>query len=566
MAEQNNPQSPKPGKARRVALKIAQAAGESLMMRSPILGQAFEMTQMFRRPELSEDGNHPSRLGNIMSIVRQSLVQNSTILRKIEMFADTFDTFREDVDDQKKNSPDSKEKANNGPTKEKREDDAKPSSTFVEYLDNKQNPYYLMIQDSRNYLEKIVELLVEQQRVLERSMQIEAESSERQKSLFELGNVNREPDAKTQIRTEQTLPPAVTEGLGLATPQQQDDEGGWFSEWFDGFFSTMKKKGKGSRIGRSMSRIWNNMKGVGRGLSGRWAPRGAAPSAGGGVPRTAPPLNAGGAPVVRGAPTIPSSAPPVGPATPPSPISSAPPVGPAAAAAAAGAAAGTTTTTTATGGAGTAAFSALSVPAIAAGVTIAGLVGTVATGYASVRRSEELRQRYPELRGLNLGVSQEEYLVQRPEMLAQAVEEAKRNGTFERNMRAFDLTADQSTRVEDRVGSPLATPGFGDTQRYHGMSLPLPQTDETERMEEIRRYINGISSPSTEKTQTTIHAITRPSVPLSFGTSVPSSPVIVNNQGGPTSVNNGGNVTNIITGGSSLTLPQLAYNLPSALN
>jgi hypothetical protein len=98
------------------------------------------------------------------------------------------------------------------------------------------------------------------------------------------------------------------------------------------------------------------------------------------------------------------------------------------------------------------------------------------------------------------------------------------------------------------------------------MSLPLPQTDETERMEEIRRYVNGISSPSTEKTQTTIHAITRPSVPLSFGTSVPSSPVIVNNQGGPTSVNNGGNVTNIITGGSSLTLPQLAYNLPSALN
>ena len=58
MAEQNNPQSPKPGKARRVALKIAQAAGESLMMRSPILGQAFEMTQMFKRPEQSEEGKH----------------------------------------------------------------------------------------------------------------------------------------------------------------------------------------------------------------------------------------------------------------------------------------------------------------------------------------------------------------------------------------------------------------------------------------------------------------------------------------------------------------------------
>jgi hypothetical protein len=45
-----------------------------------------------------------------------------------------------------------------------------------------------------------------------------------------------------------------------------------------------------------------------------------------------------------------------------------------------------------------------------------------------------------------------------------------------------------------------------------------------------------------------------------------SSPVIVK-QGDKTSINNGGNVTNnIITGGSSLSLPQLQYNLPSNAN
>lgn len=569
MAEQTSPQTP-PSKLRRVASNVLQAAGESMMMRSPILGQAFEMTQLFKRPEAAEGETPRTRLQNLVDIVKQSAVQNSTILRKMTMFTDSFDTFREKQSQQDKKAEQSeKSREQRSQSFQDQASASKAAYVMVEYLENKQNPYYIMMERSNVYLEKITNLLAEQHKAFKESLKLQKEDRERQISQSDLSRVGREPNILSQVRTSTTMPPAITEGLGTDTPEQ--GEGGGLLSGLTGFLGKWWKelgigaalvKFRGSLM-RGLSTALSSIGNLGRSLLGRGARPGGSPSA----PR--PPTPRVNAPLPQGPAAIPRGAPlPQGPAAPPGGAPSlpgaggavptgAPPVGPAGAPLAAPAAAATTGLGTATLGA-TAATIGLGV---LAGTPLT--VGAIA-GYEGVTRSEELRDQYPELRGLALGYTQERYLVDNPEMLRQAIDEAKRDGSYDRNMRAWEI----SQRVVG--GADALTPSISSPLQYSGpnisLTAPGTMTPDVQGASDIQRYLDSIQSPVVSRAQSALESISRPQVPLSFGTAVSSTPVIVNNQGGPTSINNGGNVTNIVTGGASLALPQLTFNLPSVMN
>lgn len=580
MANQTPPNPPK-SKARKIASKVAQVAGESLMLRSPVIGQAFEMTQMFKRPEANEDGKQVSRLGHIVNLVKQSAIQNSTILRKFTMFVDTFDTFLEN-DDKKKEEEKKKEVEREGDKANKKDSGAKSATpTLMEYFDNKENPYYLMMQDSKNYLEKIVELLTEQKRILAQSMRIEGEQDERQRSLSALGSVGREPDAWTQVRPPTTMPPAIAEGLGIDTPQQDNENDGWL-DTFDDIVDEIKKNSKKigawasgivagvatlkNRLAGGLSNVWSGLKNLGSrlgrsstaagvsaaGIVRPAAPRPLAPT---GVPTspaiTTTPPAPGAAPRVGGASTaIPKGAPSAGVATrAPAPAAARPPI---------------------------------RVPGI--GGLAGGIPGAIldimlnptAMGtdpqedmraYIDQRLQESGVSALPEIREVLNSESgkfiREAFPSSEYEILA-TDSEAARTLALQRFNSPYNTRKPHSEEIFYGDSNVMMNKAIREyTRDAEGFALS-PDVIRNKLSQEASSFL---SSPAATKAQSTIDSISRPQVPLSFGNAAPSTaPVIVNNQGGPTSINNGGNVTNIVTGGASLALPQLSFNLPSVMN
>jgi hypothetical protein len=582
MADQAAPANKKqPGKARRIATKLAQVAGESIYLRSPILGQAFEMTQMFRRPEAGEDGKQPSRLGNALSLIRQSAVQNSTLLRKFEMFMDNFDTFREDEQkenqEQKKEKDEAKKEEGDGVKKGTTEVSGGPSIT--EYLDNKENPYYLMMESSNKHLERIVELLAEQRALLTRSLQIDMEDRERQRSISDLGAVSREPDALTQIRTPMTMPPSITEGLG-PTPQQQnqeeDEEDSWIGEIFDEIFDFLKKnKAKiaiKNWVGRTFSGIWSVIKNLGKGIMSR----GRAP---------------GGRPSGRPAPSPRPSTPPTAPSTPETPRGNSPRVGAPPRGAPPPGAPPVETPPARPGapGAGAAAPESWMTKlfpwagrfiAFANGIATAWAASQILGGGAEIPGSDD-RDQYMEDRNAMMAEAEKKAQEGDYQGAADLVKgfEEKYPGSFgPGGLIASPMEPEYwEEREQERRESQMepTTVRYGDTNALINRMIKEYTTDaegfalspDTVRNKLSMDAERIMTSPAVARTQSNVNVISRPSVPLSYGPmGGGSAPVIVNNQGGPTSVNNGGNITNIITGGSSLTLPQLAFNLPSVMN
>lgn len=189
----------------------------------------------------------------------------------------------------------------------------------------------------------------------------------------------------------------------------------------------------------------------------------------------------------------------------------------------------------------------------------AAVASTVYDGYAAAKgvidESEALREQYPELRGLNFGLVQEKYLVERPELLAQAVEEAKRNGSFQRNIKAWE------TRKQENLSR---TAPVGSSTLDIEPSIVSPTIKEPSGSGDIIKYLDSLKNSAAPSTKTNLGIIGETNTNYNsspLNSPQPSPPIIV---GPPTNVtnNHGGNVTNIYHSKDSLTPPTVIFNLP----
>lgn len=391
-------------------------------------------------------------------------------------------------------------------------------SKVVEYLEDKDNKYSKSLDQANARLERIIEILQEQVDIMKMTADINEEMNERSLEAKRLGTVGRTPSDTLRSSLLPGEPPVRPDMAQMDDPRQQEDGGGGVLGGIMNFLGenweliaggSALALGK-TRLGRMASTVFSKL--PGKAAIGRFMTKMPGAGAATGL-------------LSKAAPWL--------------------------------------------GRAGGVASKFL-------GPLSMGLIGKdiYDFGKQAVDKSEALRERYPDLRGLNLGLAQEQYLVESPDndgdgipdMLADAVKEAKRNGTFDRNMRELDARARATVNGKGWVTeNPTPGPLLPQTEKFMGdepgsMMTPQNGTDE------IMKYLDSLQSPSAMRTQSNLDVVGKAAMPQVPVETTKSAPVIVNKQGGPTNINNGGNVTNIIMGGSSLTLPQLAYNLPSALN
>lgn len=543
--------------------KLAGILGEAIAVRSPILSQAKEAASIFQKP-----GEGESRLGNVINAVKQSALNNSVIIRQVAMLADTVKSLAND-----KPSSKSDKKAPSEPGDKKGDGGkVKDTPTIIEYFDNKENPYFVMMQGNNNYLEQMVELLKQQVDIMRNNLQIDKEAIERATSQKDLDRVSRSNAARALAAQQ----PRDELGRFIKQDDKGADEGqGGESGWLDTIDDVLDiAKGFKGKIAGAIATM------AAVGAKFKKSIMGQASRAGGAIKTMASKIK----------PLAKKFASSVG---------------------------------TLIDDAGKASKSVL--PAIS---RIAGkglglalrAVGSTAFGAAmgiidpsdlgdgtlegAVRRNyaDELRE---------MGFDPETGEADSPEAEAKArafIEEKISSGQFvpegglppeeqaavEANrQRLIDMGYDpdsgepvteeakqnlerirkerQEREKEEKRMRTTHTPPDLSPQVVTPMPPPMVQPSNPK---EIQDYLDSIKQPTMPAITESMsmskmreylsfmgNTMQRPATPPP-----PATPVVVHNQGGPTSVNNGGNVTNIVMGNTSLALPQMAYNLPSSLN
>lgn len=573
--------------------KIGQALGEAVYSRSPIIGGALELAELFKKPDSHMDPRG-SRLKNVGRFAVDAAVQNSVVLRKV---ANVFDFVKSLKTEQTPPAPpapgippapptppaptpvppappappapltppplvppapgtppappappmpptpgtpappapappapgtpptppappapgtpppagsSTTEDLVDQITSKIQEDSQKEPSKVVEYLENKDNIYIKSFDQMNNRLEKIIEILQRHVDIMEKTADLQREMNERTLETKRLSTVGRESSDRMRQILAAGGPPVRPDMAQMEEPETPGGDGGIVGKVVDWMKENAGLLGYG--LGAATTSKWSAIKGVARSAIGlipkaaNWAKsrlpgKGALTSIASKLP---------GAGMIAG---LSSKAPWVG--------------------------------------------KALGFASKWAGPISMGLIGKdiYDFGKQAVDKSEALREQYPELRGLNLGLTDEQYLVEHPELLEQAVAEAKANGSFQRNMSLWESHKKGGARAPEEPYTFETSPG--DVMPM----APLPPSGA----EDIQKYLDSLQSPVTSKTQGNLDVITRSSAPQPAA-STTGAPVVINNQKGPTNVNNGGNVTNIVMGSSSLQLPQLAFNLPSSIN
>lgn len=555
------------------AAKLAGMVGEALTVRSPILGQLREsVSALTEKPEKGE-----TRLGNVLGALKQSAVNNSAILRQFVMLKDAITSIVKEDRDGK-----APEKAPKTQTDKKTEDGkAKDFSTaIIEYLDNKENPYYVMMKSDNNYLEQIVTLLKQQSEIMKENMQIAQETRERSETADSLKSVSRSDAARA--RTAQQ--PRDELGRFVKEEPKTEAESGGLSQVLDTMddaldvVKNLKKykeviaAGFATAVGLAIkfkNGLMSRLSGLGKGLKGLAAEM--KPLAKGFASKVGSLIDDAGKTAKGALPGLKKYA-----------------------------------------GKGLSYLGkGLGMAARVVGSTAFGaamgildpsdlgddtLEGTIRRNYA-----DELRA---------MGFDPETGVAESPEAEAKArafIEEKIKTGQFvpeggllpeqqeaikANRQRLIDqgYNPDTGEPVTDEARARLDKTQkerqereeqdrrMRTTQTPPDLTTPdvrLPSSllsVESSSNKEILDYLNSIQNPPIvgsapmTRMQDYLSFMGNAAQPRPAQTAQAAAPVIVNNQGGPTSVNNGGNVTNIITGGSSLMLPQLAFNLPTSLS
>ena len=516
--------------------RIMQALGEQAYYRSPILGQAMEVADVFRRPDHANDPKE-SRLGNIKRFVVDSAVQRSPILNKMAQMYD----FAKSLGSEEPipapaaggGAPAPTTSPSTAPGVNPAGGVQEPISAVVEkllsssdnkgvvdYFNDKENIYYKSLEESRTNLEKIMGLLKSQFELMEKSFKIQEETNEREKTVAGLTSVGRGELLPNAL----AMPPDMAQMDNTAGTDGEAEKQGWL-DWLKDNAAELVLGGGAGLV--AVKSLWGKAKGavgsVARGVKG--VAVGAAKGAAKVFKLPA---------VVNAVQSIGSKMPAVARLA-----SKVPAIG------------GLT-------GLASKATNFLGPVAKILGPLSAATVGLdiYDFGKQAIDKSEALRNQYPELRGLNLGLAQEQYLTENPDMLKQAVDEAKRNGSYARNMRNWE----DGQRNTTTRGRPNITP-----------VIPSPVTPivpQPSNADEVQQYPKGLQGSAAMNNQNILDIINKTNVTAKT-TQTPATPqqppMIV---GGPTNVNNnsGGNVTNIYnTGRDSLSMPQLAFNLPSTV-
>lgn len=250
--------------------RIMQALGEQAYYRSPILGQAMEVADVFRRPDHANDPKE-SRLGNIKRFVVDSAVQRSPILNKMAQMYD----FAKSLGSEEPipapaaggGAPAPTTSPSTAPGVNPAGGVQEPISAVVEkllsssdskgvvdYFNDKENIYYKSLEESRTNLEKITGLLKSQFELMEKSFKIQEETNEREKTIAGLASVGRG----------ELLPNALSVPPDMA---QMDNTAGTEGEGEPGWLEWLLKNGAelalggGAALGTIKS-LWNKVRGT----------------------------------------------------------------------------------------------------------------------------------------------------------------------------------------------------------------------------------------------------------------------------------------------------------------
>ena len=279
MADQTTSQNRRPTRVGNLAGMV----GEALAVRSPILGQLRESASaLVSKPEKGE-----TRLGNALSAVKQSAVNNSTILRQFAMLKDALLSAvqKDDYGKATEKTPKTQEDQ-----KTKGDETKRDSTAIIEYLENKENPYYVMMKSDNNYLEQMVQLLKQQSETMKETLQITKEAGERSRTQKDLESVSRSDAARARAARQ----PRDDMGRFISQPEgQADSESGLIDTIDDVLDITRGLRGRvaaavatltavGTRFRRSLMSGVSRLGGAVRGAASRIRPlaRGFASSVG----------------------------------------------------------------------------------------------------------------------------------------------------------------------------------------------------------------------------------------------------------------------------------------------
>lgn len=194
--------------------KVFGTLSQSVMMSSPVLRSAFNVADMFRKPE---EGSKETRLGNVLEGIKDYMTNQSKVLRNIVGVAEfTKDLLEDKKKEEKQSETKTPEKSEGGKPKE--------NNSIVEYLDRKDNPYITAFNEGNVLLERIAKTLEQQLEYTRVMLKLDEEANEMARIKNDLDKVSRVDAARERALKQ----PRNELGQFVKEPPKKEDEGGGF--------------------------------------------------------------------------------------------------------------------------------------------------------------------------------------------------------------------------------------------------------------------------------------------------------------------------------------------------